>query len=290
LDHEHRTDAGWPGGGEADMDSSAASLRSGYGAVFCDEIGREAAVFIQRVGRVNRVRGGIGQLETVRESVASDQPVVIYLNACAGTGMTEVYAQALFELLHARPLREIQHAPRRHLLGRGSRIATTNWPSSLAATFAGETLVALDAPSATRAADLPLTPADLTPPHRSADQWCHLDAFVPVEGWNYRSGTHGPKPSPERQASDLIRLVVNLDQFSQPRAGLLRIIDGCLAALRLALVFVFAAYANCPASRSFTLILIATFRHYGHRSEPDDYSLPAHRWISVIGGEPVLSC
>ena len=86
------------------------------------------------------------------------------------------------------------------------------------------------------------------------------------------------------------RLFIRLERLHQLREGMLRLFDGILTALKFALILFLAAFARGPNVRSFVLVLIATSRHYGHRSEPDDRALPAHPWISVIGGESVLSC
>jgi hypothetical protein len=270
-------EAGTPGG---------TPVRGRYGSDFYGEIGHKGgAPFVQRASRANRIRHEIGQLETVRESVASDEAAAITLTVSTGAGKTELYCLAALQVLETAQVRQLQ------LLRTGSRVATTDWPSSQTATFSDGTLLGFVAlVAAARVPDLSQAPVSLLPPYRPADQWRPLAAFEAGKGWIHRSGAHQPRPSPERYQSDFITLVIGLDQFRQLRAGLLRIIDGVLAALRLALVLVLAAYAYCPATRSLTLLIIATFRHYGHRSEPDDYALPTYRWMSVIGGESAFSC
>lgn len=75
------------------------------------------------------------------------------------------------------------------------------------------------------------------------------------------------------------------DQPGQLRADLLRFIRGILAVICFMLVQLRAALQRGLSVRNFVLVLVATSRRYGRRSEPDDYLPPAHQSLSGIGRE-----
>jgi len=58
------------------------------------------------------------------------------------------------------------------------------------------------------------------------------------------------------------------------RAGLLRLVDGILSALRRMLVVLLTVLAHQPRAISFLLVMLGSIRHYGHRGEPDAWLLP----------------
>ena len=72
--------------------------------------------------------------------------------------------------------------------------------------------------------------------------------------------------------------------------ALLRLFDGILAALRLALVLVLAALSQHPDALIFVLIMLAACLRYGHRGEPDDHALPALPSISAVTWETSTAC
>lgn len=69
------------------------------------------------------------------------------------------------------------------------------------------------------------------------------------------------------------------------RAALVRFFDGILAALHQMLVLFLAVFAHQPRAVAYLLVMLATARHYGRRSEPEHRFLPALAVSSVIGGE-----
>jgi hypothetical protein len=85
-------------------------------------------------------------------------------------------------------------------------------------------------------------------------------------------------------------VVVRIDLSKDVCRDLLRLIDGIRAALRLALIRLQAGLRHLADTPGFLLILLATSRHYGHRSEPDGKALPAPRSMAVVRGELVLAC
>lgn len=71
------------------------------------------------------------------------------------------------------------------------------------------------------------------------------------------------------------------------RAGLLRVIDGILAALRLLLVLVLTALTRQLNARTFALVMLAVCLRYGRRTEPDDHTfLPMRRNLTSVGSCP----
>jgi len=57
--------------------------------------------------------------------------------------------------------------------------------------------------------------------------------------------------------------------------GLRRLVHGVADVLRLVLIVVLAALSQRPQSPIFLLVMLASIRHYGHRSEPDGHFRPA---------------
>jgi hypothetical protein len=56
------------------------------------------------------------------------------------------------------------------------------------------------------------------------------------------------------------------------RAGLVRLVDAILFALRLMLARLRSALAHRPTVAAFLLVMLRSLRHYGHRGEPDHLS------------------
>ena len=72
------------------------------------------------------------------------------------------------------------------------------------------------------------------------------------------------------------------------RAGLLRVIDGILAALRLLLVLVLTALTRQLNARTFVLVMLAVCLRYGRRTEPGDHAfLPMRRNLTSLGSRPL---
>ena len=100
------------------------------------------------------------------------------------------------------------------------------------------------------------------------------------------------EPNGERPA---FMVAVRLDEEPRLRAHLMRLVKRRRARLgrvvkHCRITRVQLPRRPRPASRNLTLVMLAVSRRYGRRSEPDDYTLPAHRWTSGIGGETALSC
>jgi hypothetical protein len=94
-----------------------------------------------------------------------------------------------------------------------------------------------------------------------------------------------PTAEPRRLA-----FAVNLATLPDLREYFVQLIDMRKAALRREIgrrLAVLISFLDMPR---FGLRLLAVSRRYGRRDEPDDHALLAHRWLSVIGGEPALSC
>lgn len=261
--------------------------------------------------RADRLRQDIGELETLRDSVASGQPIVVHAVSSLPGSDKSTLAALIRKLL---PPYEPRRTPTWRLLSAGSAVPTTNWPAS-AATLADE---GTPAPlvAGTPTPRPPRTLAESIPPYRPAHQWLRLAglnllaSLAADEQPNAVAGTTArqqadtlgqrPAPYPDLRVADEfhrllelcepqpITLLVHLDRLQRVRDDLLQFIGRVLGVCRFALVR-FRAFIRCPNVRSFALVLVATFRHYGHRSEPDGHALPAHRWMSVIGGELVLS-
>jgi hypothetical protein len=68
------------------------------------------------------------------------------------------------------------------------------------------------------------------------------------------------------------------------RQGLLRLIDGARAILRLILIRVLSALAHPPDVINVALVLLAASRCFGHRSDPSDHTLPVLTSMSVVTG------
>lgn len=67
-------------------------------------------------------------------------------------------------------------------------------------------------------------------------------------------------------------------------AAMMRVIDSVLAAVLLMRLLVRAGLQHGLNGLGFVLVILATCRHYGHRSEPDDHaSLLIHRLLVSIG-------
>jgi hypothetical protein len=72
------------------------------------------------------------------------------------------------------------------------------------------------------------------------------------------------------------------------RVGLLRVIDGILAALRLLLVLVLTALSQHLDALTFVLVMLAVCLRYGRRTEPGDHAyLPMRRNLTSMGGRPL---
>jgi hypothetical protein len=106
------------------------------------------------------------------------------------------------------------------------------------------------------------------------------DGRARLSPWDFTGGL-----SDQVNVAGMPAFVVALNLAELPWLG--RYIDGIRAALWLMLVLVLAAFASRPDPPCLTLVLVATSRRYGYRSEPDDHALPAYQPISV-GGEFVL--
>jgi hypothetical protein len=272
------------------------------------------ATLIQRASRVNRMRRQIGELETLRESVASDEPDVLVVLGSPGAGKTRLFLNPIRDFLG------IDRVPQSQLLQvqAGTAVPIASWPTSAEATLAdGTTPTLATIVASNRAVRLPRTPAERIPPYRPIQQRLRLagiDLPEPlagekqpntVAGLAFRQGSRSFSQLVSRPADPVYDVAIALAPFCEPqpdtllirlerlhllREGMLRLVDGILTALKFALILFLAAFARGPNVRSIVLVLVATSRHYGHRSEPDDHALPAHRRISVIGGESVLSC
>lgn len=68
-------------------------------------------------------------------------------------------------------------------------------------------------------------------------------------------------------------------------ANLLRLVDSIRADLRLVLTRVLSALSHRSHTVNFVLVLLASARRFGHRSESGDFVLPAFASISVVTGE-----
>jgi len=79
-------------------------------------------------------------------------------------------------------------------------------------------------------------------------------------------------------------LAVNEALLPYYRQGLLRLIDGIRTVLRLILIRVLSALSRCPDAINIILVILASSRHFGHRTEPDDHPLPVLTSISVVTG------
>lgn len=91
----------------------------------------------------------------------------------------------------------------------------------------------------------------------------------------------------------LIRLTAPFQEergaFHEYATFLLRVIDGVLAALRLALVRLRSAMARRPRPPAFLRILLAVARHYGRGSEPAPWAFPflaLHPLIQTLRSDP----
>jgi hypothetical protein len=266
--------------------------------------------------QANRLRENIADLEPVRESLATpdDQEARLVITASAGSGKSVFISSLVSSLVAHAQQRDLQHA--------GSTV-TINTAAIAADPFPDEITSDADALATIDQAARRLLTAVL-PPYRPVHQWLSLAKLdlsdfpvppprqpKPVIGAAFRRRSASPGLPTWRpragsfldgtasfawlaarlaEESTPVTLFVRLDRLRQLRDGLLQLVDGILTALRFALVLVLAAVARRPHVRNFVLILVATSRHYGHRSEPDDYILPAHRWLSVVGGESALSC
>jgi hypothetical protein len=86
------------------------------------------------------------------------------------------------------------------------------------------------------------------------------------------------------------RLLLAFKEGALPRdnrTALLRLLDGTLAALRLMLVRVLAAFSRHPDALTFALVLLAACLRYGRRGEPDDHAfLPTRRYQTSLGSCP----
>jgi hypothetical protein len=72
------------------------------------------------------------------------------------------------------------------------------------------------------------------------------------------------------------------------RVGLLRVIDGILAALHRQLAVVLTALARHLDTLSFVLVMLATCLRYGRRAEPGDHAfLPMRRNLTSMGSCPL---
>jgi hypothetical protein len=143
----------------------------------------------------------------------------------------------------------------------------------------------------------------------SADQWALLAAMA-AEGRGGAAAGFDWKPVPVEpllpssrepgsrcgmyQSAQLARpvfrcvLVTGGALLRCLRDNLLRVVDGLRAALRLALMRVLSALARRPDAPSFVLVLLATSRRFGHRTEPSDcVFLPSCRYQSSSGRLPV---
>jgi hypothetical protein len=78
-----------------------------------------------------------------------------------------------------------------------------------------------------------------------------------------------------REIVDSFTVTIRDKQLARDyRAGLLRLVDGILSALRLMLVRLLAALAHQAQATGFLLMLISAVRRYGRRGEPDHLPLP----------------
>jgi hypothetical protein len=258
--------------------------------------------------------GRMEELSALREALASSTTVVVRsLHGTGAIGKTQLateYVRAHRSDWSNSPS-PIYPQNARHVFGPS---AADWWTNSAAATLTDKTMPALAAlMESVRPSQLSSTLAETVYQYRSAPQWLYISGLSSAEehATAIASTASTPRPknsgwpiqrwtdwlSADRAAAiaehcDLrfVTLFVRLDPQHQLREGLLQLIDGILTALCLALILCLAAFAYCPNVRSFVLVLVATARHYGHRSEPDDCSLPTHPWMSAIGGEPALNC
>jgi hypothetical protein len=81
-------------------------------------------------------------------------------------------------------------------------------------------------------------------------------------------------------------LILRTGVFSTYRDGLLSMVDGIRAVLRLLLVLVLAALAGRPDIVAFLLVILAVCLCFGYRGEPDDHVLSTHE-TSPIAGEAI---
>ena len=237
----------------------------------------------QHRGRANRILNQIEELNTLRGQAASDEPTTLILSAATGTGKTMVTVRGLLGSLKTR-------SPQPRLLRAGSTVAinaeaieATRLPDGITPRITD--LVAIS-PAARR------PPVAVLPPYRVVPQWLRHAAFAPVTvDLRLVDEMHTPIDlASSFEEPEPVTLLVHLAQLSQLHEGVLQLFDGILTTLRFALTLVLAAFRRRPDVRNLTLVLVAASRRFGRRSEPDDRALPAHRWMSVIGGEPALSC
>jgi hypothetical protein len=306
LDHERRSGAvtGWE-------EASAAMDRKVFYSYKRPDSGADA--FGRRLR--DYLRQDIADLEIWRETIASDEPVVLLVAAPSGAGKTRAAMEFVGRLAASRDSLSTFQCPQADPLPAGNPVPTTNWATSAWATLSDGTAPPLPRLST---ADLtfllPRTFAEAIPSHlwlRQAESGPFNPLAVQVQPstvprtifWPETiSSQWRPTPcvddglddersiDPELCEPRLFALLVRAVRQHPWRQGLLHLIDGELRDRRRELGRLCPAILHGPNVRSFALILIAAFRHYGHRSEPDDYALPAHRWMSVIGGEPALSC
>lgn len=173
----------------------------------------------------------------------------------------------------------------------------------------GEVVNAIPSPEQTTCALLAdsLTPCGLLTPSSDATQQlisvysptnaCPLFTWGAPQGSNTsptESVIHATAPVESCDADNELTTFVEirLDRAPGLRTQLLRHIKRRYARIgrRLRRWRITGAPRPRSARRNSTLATLAVSRRYGRRGESDDHTLPAHRWTSVICGEPALSC
>jgi hypothetical protein len=88
----------------------------------------------------------------------------------------------------------------------------------------------------------------------------------------------------ERQYRASFAVAIDETLLSRLRQDLLRLIDGVRAILRLMLIRVLSALSHSPDAINVALVLLASSRCFGHRTDPSDYTLPVLTSMSVVTG------
>lgn len=135
-------------------------------------------------------------------------------------------------------------------------LADRPWSSAVGLPFSSDPLILLDAPRST----LPDGDESLTVAARLHN----------ISSWSL-----------------IIDELLILDRLQQE---LLRLVNRVRIALRIRLVRVLSGASRIPDAINFVLLLLAASRCYGHRTEPDDRTLPVLTSTSVVIGETAHVC
>ena len=104
-----------------------------------------------------------------------------------------------------------------------------------------------------------------------------------------RTGASEPVASTPGGPTSGIVLVIREARLQKFRENLLRLVDGIRAALCLMLMLILSTLSRRLDALSFVLILLATSRRFGRRSDPGDHAFPALTPVPVVIGEVACS-